>query len=183
MLQDAAEKGADEPVAGVRPAGNPAVHERGLHACTMAGAQQVGPDLGLHHDEEPWPDQPQRPLDDEAEVERKVEHLIDVLQVLRGDLLARHGGRRQEDPEPGVPLAQLGQQGAGGQDFSDRHRVNPDGAVAVKVERHRQIAHALFQARDVLAIPHGLVQQVGRHDDEERHGEGGVGDVHGGNQG
>ena len=81
VREHAAEERADEPVARIRARRDPAVDERRLDAGALAGAQQVRPDLGLHHDEQPRLDQPQRAFDDEAEVEREVEDLVDVLQV------------------------------------------------------------------------------------------------------
>ena len=77
--EHAAEERPRQPVARIRPRRDPAVDERRLDAVAAAGAQQVRPDLGFHHDEQPRLHQPQRPVDDEAEVERKVEHLVDVL--------------------------------------------------------------------------------------------------------
>ena len=180
VREHAAEERPDQPVARIRAGRDAAVDQRRLDPGALAGAQQVRPDLGLHHDEQPRLDQPQRALDDEPEVEREIEDLIDVLQLLRGDLLPGHGRRRQEDPQARVALAQLGQQRPRGQHLADRDGVDPDRAVAIQVERHGQIAHALLEAGDVLPVADGLVQQVRRHHDEERDDEDAVGRVHAG---
>ena len=143
-----------------------------------ARAQEVRPDLGLHHDEQPRPHEPQRAVDDEAEVERKVEHLVDVLKVVARDLLARHGRRRQEEPQLRVALAERREQGARGEHLADRHRVNPDRFVGVEIERHGQVAEPLRQVRDVLPVAHRLVDQVRRHHGEKRHHDHAVDHVH-----
>ena len=66
--------------------------------CAPAGAQQVRPDLGLHHDEEPRPHQPQRPVDERRQVEREEEHAVHVLAGASARSAARSGwsstGRR-----------------------------------------------------------------------------------------
>ena len=77
-----------------------------------------------------------------------------------------------------VTLPELWEQGAGGQDLAHRHRVDPDGLLAIEVERQRQVAEALPQAADVFPIAHGLPCQVRRHDEEERDDEDAVEGVH-----
>ena len=51
--EHAAEKRPHEAVARIRPRRDAAVDHDGLHAARAADAQQVRPDLGLHHDEQP----------------------------------------------------------------------------------------------------------------------------------
>ena len=63
----------------------------------LALPQQVRPDLGFHHHEQPRLHQPQRAPDDEREIERKVEHRVHVLQVPARDLLPGHRRGRQKD--------------------------------------------------------------------------------------
>jgi hypothetical protein len=149
-----------------------------LDAGLVAGAQQVRPDLGLHHDEEPRPHQREGAAHDEGEIERKVEHLVDVLEIVAGDLLAGHGRRGQEQAQLRVPLAELGQQRARGQHFADRDGVNPDRFVGVEVERNRQVTHPLREAADVFAVTHRLVHERRRHHGKERHDEHAVEYVH-----
>ncbi len=119
-----------------------------------------------------------RPIDDEAQIEGKVEHLVDKRQVAPGHLLPGHRGRRDEEAKPGVALPQLRQQRPDRQDFSDRHGVDPDRFVAVEVERHREIAHPLGQADDVFPVSNRLVEQIRRHDEEKRDDEDAVDRVH-----
>ena len=87
-----------------------------------AFAQQVRPDLRLHHDEEPRPDQAQGAPDDEGPVEREIEHSVDVGQALPRHLLTRDGRRRQKQAEPRVTRRQGGRAG---------------GAAAGSVRSHR----------------------------------------------
>jgi hypothetical protein len=178
VAQHAAEERPRQAVARIRSCGNPPVDEQRLHSVARAGAQEVGPDFRLHHDEQPWPDQPQRAVDDEGEVERKVEHLVDVLQVVARDLLARHSGRGNEEPQLRVALAERGQQGARREHLADRHGVNPDRVVGVDIEGHGEIAQPLGQVCDVLPVPHRLVHEVRRHDKEKRDHDHAVDDVH-----
>ena len=56
-------------------------HGDRLHAALAAEAEQVRPDLGLHHDEEPRPHQIERAPDDEGPVEREIEHAVHVLHT------------------------------------------------------------------------------------------------------
>jgi len=96
------EEESREPVARKRPRRDAAVDKRRLDAVAAARAQQVRPDFGFHHDEQPGPHQLQRPIDDETEIEGKVEHRVDKRQVAPGDLLAGHGGRRDEEAQARV---------------------------------------------------------------------------------
>ena len=105
-------------------------------------AQQVRPDLGLHHDEEPRPDDPQRAPDDERPVEREIEDAVDVLQAAARHLLPGHRGRREKEPEARIARLQVGGERARGERFADRHGVDPDRFLAVHVERDRQVARA-----------------------------------------
>ena len=113
-----------------------------------------------------------------AEVERKVEDLVDVLQAVPRDLLPRHRRRGQEEAVARVALAQLRQQRPRGQHLADRHGVDPDGLLAVEIERDRQVAEPLPQAADVLPVPHRLPGEVRRHDKEERDDQDAVEGVH-----
>ena len=88
-------------------------------------------------------DQPQRAAHGKREIERKVEHLVDVLQVAARDLLARHGGGREKIVENWQFQLQIGDQRAHRERFAHGDGVNPDGVVAVKVERDRQVSQAL----------------------------------------
>ena len=74
--------------------------------------------------------------------------------------------------------AQLRQERPGRQHFTDRDRVDPDRLVRVDVERYRQVPEPLPEARDILAVPHRLVQQVRRHRRKEEDDENAVNRVH-----
>ena len=161
VVEHAPEKESREPVTRKRSRRDASVDERRLHAVAAARAQQVRPDFGFHHDEQPRPHQLQRPIHDEAEIEGKVEHLVDKRQVASGDLLAGHGGRRDEEAQAGVAFPELRKERTNRQYFPDRHRVNPDRLVAVEVEGDREIAHPLRQADDVFPVSNRLVQQIG----------------------
>ena len=94
------------------------------------------------------------------EVEGKVEHLVHVLEAVPRDLLPRHRRRRQEEAVARVALAELRQERLRDQHLADRHGVDPDGLLAVEVERDRKVAEPLPQAADVLPVPHRLPGQV-----------------------
>ncbi len=172
------EEAARQPVARERPRRQPAVHDRGLDATGSALAQQVRPDLGLHHQEQARLHQVQGAAYDQPEVEGKVEDGIGVGHAAAGQLLCRHRRRRHEEPQPGMALAQGGDERAGGQQLADRHGVDPDRRLGVDVERYRQVTKTLRQAGDVLAITHRLIEEPRRDDDREEDDEGGVEGVH-----
>ena len=71
-------KPTHHPIARIRALREPAVDDRRLDAAAPAFAQQVRPDLGLHHHEEPGPHEIERAAHEDAEVERKVKHRVDV---------------------------------------------------------------------------------------------------------
>ena len=175
--QHAAEQRAHEAIARIRAAGDAAVGEHRGDAARAAGAQQVRPDLRLHHHEQARFDDVERARDGDGPVERKVEHAIDVGQLLR-DLLARHRGGGEINLQRGKPLFEVGEQRARGERLSDRDRVNPDGGFAVDIERERQVAETLADAANVLAMPHRLKNQVRRRNQQEDEAEQTVERVH-----
>ena len=177
VVEDAAEEAADEGVAGERALRDAAVDEHRGHPALAALAQQHRPDLGFHHDEQAGPDDVQGPADREAPVEREVEDPVDVGQR-PGHFVAGHRRRRQEQLQARVSGLQLTDEGARGQRLPHRDGVDPDGFVAVDVERQRQVAEALAQAADVLAVPHRLVGQEGRGDGQRHHAQHAVQHVH-----
>ena len=97
--EHAAEERTDQPVARIRSRRDAAVDHDRLHAALAAHAQQVRPDLGLHHDEDARLDQIERAPDDERPVEREVEHAVDVLHAVPRHLLAGDRRRREEQTE------------------------------------------------------------------------------------
>ena len=106
-----------------------------LDAAAAALVQQVRPDLGFHHDEEPRPHQVERPAHDEGPVEREIEHAVhEVAQARARDLLPGHRRRRQKKLQPGIAGLQIGGQRAGGQRFADGDGVNPNRRLCVDVE-------------------------------------------------
>ena len=165
--QHAAEERADQLVARVRPRRNPAVDDGRLHAALAARAEQVRPDLGLHHDEETRLHQIQRAPDGEHPVERKVEHAVhEMAQARLRHLLPGHRRRREKEPQARIPALEIRGQRARRQRFADRHGVNPDRLLAVEIERDRQVAEPLAQAADVLLVTNRLIEEVRR--DERR---------------
>ena len=72
----------------------------------------------------------------------------------------------------------VGGERARGQRLTDRHRMDPDGFLAVDVERDRQEAEPLPQRADVLLVPDRLVQEVGRHQQEDGQHQQAVGQIH-----
>ena len=116
----------------------------------------------------------------ERQVERKVEHAVDVLDVGARHVLPGHRRRRQEDAEPRIALAQLRQQRARGEHLAHRDGLDPDRLVAVEIERERQIAQPLRQVADVLAVAQRLIEEIRRQDREKQHDRDAVNRVHGG---
>ena len=76
--EDAAEERTDQPVPRKRSIRDAAVHQHGLDAAAPALAQQVRPDLGFDHHEEPRLHAVQRAPHRERPVEREIEHAVDV---------------------------------------------------------------------------------------------------------
>ena len=166
--QHAAEERANQAVARVRPRRDAAVDDGGLHPALAAFAEQVGPDLGLHHDEEPRLHQAEGAAHDERPVERKVEHGVhDAAEAGLGDLLSRNGGRRQKEPQARVARLEIRRQRARRERLADRHGVNPDGLLAVEIERNRQVPEPIAQAADIFLVSNRLVHEVRRHDDKD----------------
>ena len=166
--QHAPEERADQAVAGVRPRRDASVDDGGLHAAAAALAEQVRPDLGLHHDEEPRLHQGQRAPHDERPVERKVEDRVhDAAKARLRDLLAGDGGRGQEEPQARIPRLQVRRQGARRQRLADRHGMDPDRLLAVEIERNGQVAEPLPEAADVFLVTNRLVDEVRRNDDKD----------------
>ena len=178
VIEDAAEEAARQPVARKRPRRQPAVDHRGPDAAGPAFAQQRRPDLGFHHQEQPRPDQVERPPHDQGQVEGKVEDGIGVRHAAPRQLLRRHRRGRDEQAQPGVPFAQRGDERPRGEQFAHRHGVDPDRRLGIDVERHRQVAEPLWQAGDVLAVAQRLIEEPRRHDHREEDDQGGVQGVH-----
>jgi hypothetical protein len=164
--QHAAEQRAHEAIARIRARRDAAVGEHGGDAAGAAGAQQVRPNLRLHHHEQARFDDVERAVDGEGPVVRKIEDAVDVGQLLRHRLSGHRGGG-EIDLQRGKPLFEVGEQRARGERFPDRDGVNPDGRFAVDVECQWQVAETLADAANVFAMPHCLKNQVGRRDQQE----------------
>ncbi len=83
-------------------------------------------------------------------------------------------------PEPRIPLLQIGGQRPGGQRLADRHGMDPDRFLAVDVERHRQVAEALAEAADVFVVTNRLIEEVRRDEDEHDERQEAIQEVHDG---
>ncbi len=175
--EDPLEERPDQPVARIRPRRDASVDEDRLHAARAAHAQQVRPDLGLHHDEDARPHEVQRAPDDEGPVEREVEHAVQVLDVPR-HLLPRDRRRREKEAQARIAALEVGGERARGQRFADRHRVDPDGLFAIDVEGERKKSQTLAQAADVLLVANRLVQKVRRHQNEDDERQQAIGEIH-----
>ena len=176
--EHAPEERTDEPIPRIRPRRDASVDDHRLHAPLAAYPQQVRPDLGLHHDEDPRLHQIERPPHDERPVEREVEHAVDMLQALPRHLLPGDRRRRQEQAQPRILRLEIGRQRARGQRLADRDGMNPDRLLAVDVERDRQEAQPLPQAADVFLVADRLIHEIRRHDDEDGQRQQAVGEVH-----
>ena len=152
------------------------MHRRDAHP--LALPQEIRPDLRFHHHEQARLHEPQRPPDDERQIERQIEHRVDVLHVAPRHLLPRHRRRRQKDAEVRISPPQIGDQRADGHRLADRHRVDPDRFLAVEVERHGKVAHALPQAADVFLVTDRLVREIGRDHDAQNQNQQAIENVH-----
>ena len=178
MIEHAAHHRANHPVARERARRQPAVHDRRLDPAGAAFAQQVRPDLRLHHDEKLRTDQVERAADDKAEVEREIEHRVHVLDVSPRQLLPGHCRRRQEHAKVGVAPLEVADQRPRGQDLAYRNGVDPDRLVAVHVERHGQVAHALAKTADILLVAQRLVDEPRRGQHRQDQHENAVKAIH-----
>ena len=169
MIEHAAHHRANHPITRERSRREAAVDDRRLDPAGAALAQQVRPDLGLHHDEELRPHQVERAAHDEGEVEREIKHRVDVRHVPARQLLPRHRRRRQEHAKVRIAPLQVADERPRRQHFADRDRVDPDRFVAVHVEGHGQVAHPLAEAADILLVAQRLVDEPRRGD--HRHDE------------
>ena len=168
VVQDPRIEAAHELVARIRSRREPAVDDRRLDPAPPALAQQVRPDLGLHHHEEPRPDEIERAADEDAEVERESRRRPSTSCMCRRAIAARPASSSTDRMRRlRVARAQIARERPRGQHFADRHGVNPDRRLRVHVERHGQVAHALGQAADVLPVSQRLIQEPGRDDERE----------------
>jgi hypothetical protein len=168
VIEHAPEERAHHPVARKRSLRYPAVDDGRLHAGLAAGAQQVRPDLGLHHDEEPGLHQRQRAPHYEGEVEREIEECIDVLDLPPRHLLPGDRRRGHEDTQVRVSLPQVFHERPGRQRLSHRDGVDPYRRLAVEIEGDRKASEALAQRADVFLVTDRLVDEIRRRrrDDE-----------------
>ena len=144
---------------------------------TMTG-QQVRPDFRLHHDEQLRPNDVENAADDEAEVNREEEDAVGHLEALLRHLLSRHRGGRDEQTEVGIAGLEVARYGAGGERFPDRHGVNPDGRLAIEVQRDREKPEPFRQVAGILPMADGLVQEVRRRRQEHQQHREAVEQVH-----
>ena len=148
----------DDAVARKRSRRDAAVDERGAHVAAPALAQQVRPDLGLDHHEEPRLHEIQRPPHGECPVEREIEHGVGVGDAAR-QLLTRQRRRREKHAQRGIPRLAVRRDRPRGEHLADRHRVDPDRFFGVEVERNRQVAEPL--ARGCRRICCGAAPDTG----------------------
>ena len=113
-------------IAGERARRDAAVDEHRGHAALAAVAQQHRPDLGLHHHEQPRPDDVERAADGEAPVERKVEDAVDVGQLPR-HFVAGHASWSRGRASSSGSAFELADERARGQRLPHRDGVDPDG--------------------------------------------------------
>jgi hypothetical protein len=176
--EDAPEERADETVSRIGARGDAPVDHDRPDPLRAAFAQEIRPDLGFHHDEHPRLHDAERAADDERPVERKIKDIVDVFQVAPRDLLAGHRRRREIQPQARVPFLQVGHQRTSRERLAHRYGVNPDGFLALVVERDGQVPQPLPEAADVFLVADRLIQEVGRHHDEQQQGQEAVEEVH-----
>ena len=176
--QHTTEERPNQAVPGIRTRRDSTVDDDRLDAELPAQAENVRPDLSLHHDEHTRAHQGERAPDDERPIEGEVEDGVGVRETAARDLLARDRRCRDKKSEPRIPGLQIRGEGPGGQRLADRDRMNPDRLFAIDVECNREKSEALAEAADVFLIPNRLIQKVGRHDDKEREREDAVDGVH-----
>ena len=174
-----AEEAARQPVARERPRRQPAVDHRGPDAAGPAFAQQVRPDLGLHHQEQPRLDQVERPAHHQGRGRRgsRTRHRRRARCAAPAAAPTSSSSRRRGAARDGARAAPA-MSGRAVSSSPDRHGVDPDRRLGVDVERHRQVAEPLWQAGDVLAVAQRLIEEPRRHDHREEDDEGGVEGVH-----
>ena len=151
-----AEEAARQPVARIRARRDAAVDDDGGDAAGTAFTQEIRPDLGLHHDEEPRPQPVEQPAHDRPEIDREVEDGVGLRHVLPGHLVPGHRGRGEEQLQPRIACPQGRHDGARDQDLAHRDGMNPDRRLAVGVDTGRQATEPVRQAAEVLAMAQRL---------------------------
>jgi hypothetical protein len=159
------EQRPNQPIAPGRPGRESSVDHCRADALSTAFAQQIRPDLRLHHHEELRPDARDRAAHGERPVEGKVEDPVDVLHAALRDLLPRARRRREKDAQRWIALLELGDDRACRHHLTHRDRLDPDRLVARRVERHRQVAEPLSKAGDVFVPAQSLNDEVRREQD------------------
>lgn len=162
LPQEVADQRAEPPPRGVRPARDPAVDERQIDTARARLEQQIGPELGLHHEPERWSPVRQKAAHGRRQVDRQV-LVNDALGQTLGHQPGRgHGPRGHQQVEPGPALPDALDERQRRERFADAGAVDPD--QRTRRPRHAGMAEALGQARRILPAPgHALVQMAPHH--------------------
>ena len=142
-------------VAAERAGGQPAVGERGAYAAAAARPQQVGPDLGVDHDQQIGRGAVESARDERRQVERGVERGVDQGAEAARDLLPGRRRRREQPPVSRIGVPQRREERPGGERLADRDRVHPDGRPPLRIDGARQPAAPLAQVAERLAVAPG----------------------------
>ena len=128
-VENRLEKPAEFAVAGEGAVGNAGVDDEETGAGTFGFAPEVGPDFGLHDEDEAGLDGAHDAADGEAEIEGGVEDAVaDAGEFFQGEGVTGGGGDGDVEGRVGEAAAHFAQEGAGGDDFADRDGVQPDAA-------------------------------------------------------
>jgi len=156
---------AEEPAV-AEVAGEGAVGEAGVDdddACAGAAgfAEEVGPDFGLHDNEERGAEAAEDAADGEAVIERSIKDGVgEAQEFFFAEGAAGEGGGGDEDGDAGQERAEVAEQDGGGECFSDADGVQPYGAGGRRENVRRQEAEALAEAAEVAAVPGDAQAQV-----------------------
>lgn len=156
------EEPAEAQVAGQGAVRDAGVGEQEARARAAGFAEQIGPDLGLHHDEERRAEAAQDAAHGEAVVERRVEDGVGQAgQPFLAESAAGESCCRDVDGNAGQKRAEAAEEDGGGERFSDADGMQPDGAGGRRENVRREEAETLAEAAQVAAVlgdPQGQVQ-------------------------
>ncbi len=151
QAQHRGEKPAEPFVSGQCAIGDSAVDDKEPTPEVLGLPPEIGPDLRLQHDHHSGPQPPQYPPDGPDKIERRIEYVRGVVpQSLFRHRPAGNCGTTDVHRTAGKLLAQLGNQPACGNYFTDRNCVQPDAAGNRRAPR--QSSKPLAQVREITPV-------------------------------
>lgn len=156
-----AEEPAEAEVAGKGAVGEAGVDDEDERAGAAGFAEEVGPDFGLHDDEQRGAEAAEDAANGEAVIQRDIKDCVgEADKFFFAEGAAGEGGCGDEDGDAGQEGAEAAEEDGGGEGLADADGVQPDGAGGRRENVRRQESEALAEAAEVAAVPGDAQAQV-----------------------